>query len=428
MPELYSEQALIAAVLIRPESIAEVKAELDPSDFHGYNRVIYQTLVEMHDNDLPIDVGTLFAELQRKNRLKKAGGKQYLFDIAESALTSQSLDYHVRAVKEQSVQQKLHSISISMINRLRHKTPVDDVLAELKDLISNIHIDPQTKVVSMLDGMRETFREIEQISKSNKGLTGIPSGLIDVDFYTSGWQPGELIVIAGRPGMGKSALVKDFAMNAGVPVLYFSLEMSVKGIQKRRLAAKSNINLSKIRLGKLDDEEWERLVAATNDLDKLPIYFVDVGYLTIDELLSITTSMIAKHNIGLVIIDYLQLLRKKTRLETREQEIADISRKLKNMAKEHQIPVICVAQLNRKCEERLLTKKRPVLSDLRENGGIEQDADVVAFVYRENVYYPDADPNRAEFIIAKGRNIKIGTIDLFWDGEHQRFRNLKLKS
>jgi len=421
----FSEQALIGAVLIRPDHLKEIRAELDPNDFHGHNGVIYKTLVEMHDNNAPIDLTTLTAELERKRRLQKAGGKQYLFKIAESALTSRSVDYHVKIVKERAVQEKLESISREMLGKLRNKNPVDDVLAEFKELVSNLHVDPQTRVVSMLDGMKETIREVERISQSDDDLTGIPSGLADIDSYTGGWQAGDLIVIAGRPGMGKSALVKDFAENARVPVLYVTLEMSVKQIQKRQLAGKSNVSLHKIRLGKLDGEDWSSLIAAADELSALPIHFVDAGYLTIDELLSITASTKAKHNIGLVVIDYLQLLRKKTRPETREQEVADISRKLKNMAKEHDIPVICVAQLNRKCEERLQSKKRPLLSDLRESGAIEQDADIVAFVYRESAYYPDADPNSAEFIIAKGRNISTGTVSLYWDGEHQQFKNLQ---
>ena len=421
-PHSYSELALIGAALLRPDCLQEIAAEIDPSEFHGPNRIIYKTLVEMLHNNIPIEIGTLYTELQRKNRLHKAGGKNYLFEIAEAAVTTSSVSYHISVLKEKSTHRKLQSFLVSTFDKLKHNTPIDDILSDFKDLIANVHVDPQTNVISMLEGIKHTFTEIESARNSGQ-LTGIPSGFTDIDSYTGGWQPGELIVIAGRPGMGKSALVKHFAENSGVPTLYFTLEMSYRDIIKRQLAANSNVNFNNIRLGSLSDQQWNNLIKAANSLAKLPIYFVDIGYLTIDQLLSITKYSVTKYNIGLVIIDYLQLLKKKTRIESREQEIADISRKLKNLAKEHNIPLICVAQLNRKCEERLQTRKRPILSDLRESGAIEQDADIVAFLYRENLYYPDANENQAEFILAKGRNIKIGTIDLYWDGSHQCFRN-----
>ena len=221
--------------------------------------------------------------------------------------------------------------------------------------------------------------------------------------------------------MGKSILAKDLAEGAGVPVAYFTLEMSVEELTKRHLAGRGMVNLEALRTGRVTDEDWGKVIRAADSMNDVSIHYVDRGNMTIDDILATSENLKMTEGVGLVVIDYLQLIRPKERLEIREREVSEISRKLKGMARNLEIPVICLAQLNRQCEAR--ENKRPRLSDLRESGSLEQDADIVGFLYREAAYDNQAPKSEAEFIIGKGRNIRVGTVKLYFDGEHQAFRN-----
>ena len=298
---------------------------------------------------------------------------------------------------------------------------VNDILSDLRNSIVKMDTGKKEKVVTLKEALHRTIDRIEVLSKAGGKLSGTPSGFIEIDRFTGGWQQGELIIIAGRPGMGKSILAKDFAEASGVPVVYFTLEMSVEELTKRQLSSKAKVKFEALRTGRVNNGDWPSIIKAANTLANVPIHYIDMANITVDELIATSENLRMTEQVGLVVIDYLQLIRTKERLEIREREVSEISRKLKGMARNLEIPVICLAQLNRQCEAR--PNKRPRLSDLRESGSLEQDADIVAFIYREHVYDERAPKHEAEFIIAKGRNIRTGTVGLFFDGEHQTFRD-----
>ena len=278
------------------------------------------------------------------------------------------------------------------------------------------------KVIALKEALGNTIKAIEEISQAEGNVIGVRSGFTRIDRITGGWQPGELILIAGRPGMGKSVFAKDVAENASVPVAYFSLEMSTNELIKRQLASRSKVNFEAIRTGRVNQKDWDRIISGANSLEEVPIFYVDRASMSIDELEGIAQGLKMSEDIGLVVIDYLQLLRSRVRSEGREREVSEISRRLKALARDLEVPVICLSQLNRQCEMRG-KDKRPYLSDLRESGALEQDSDIVAFLYRAVVYDQQAAKHEAEFIIGKGRNIRTGRIKLFFDGGHQTFKN-----
>jgi len=416
------EQALIGGILMRPENLARIRAELLPEDFGSEkHQILFRTFSEIADRGDPIEPSVIVNELEKSGDLAKAGGKAYVFELIETIHTSAGADYHIEAVKESRARRTLLSLSDNIRGELNSGIPVSDIMSDLRSSIVRMNERQKNKIVRLSDALPDVIAHIELLGKSGGSLSGIPSGFVDIDHHTGGFQPGEFIIIAGRPGMGKSIIAKDFAENAGVPVAYFSLEMSVQELTKRQLAGKGNINFEGLRTARLTDREWSKIIEASNILAQLPIHYVDMGDITIEELVATSGNLKLTEQIGLVVIDYLQLIRPKARLEIREREVSEISRKLKGMARNLEIPVICLAQLNRQCETR--NNKRPKISDLRESGSLEQDADVVAFIYREHVYNNSAPRHKAEFIIAKGRNIRTGTVPLFFDGGRQSFRN-----
>lgn len=417
-----SEHAVIGAILLRPECLSEVRSELNPEDFGREEyRVIYHTFLDIVNQGKPLDVVILANELEKVGDLEKVGGKRYLFELADSVSTSAGIAYHVSEVKEARFRRNLIGLSDDIQNGLRDGMPVNDILSNLRNLILKMNAGSKSKIVSLKEALNRTIDHIETLSKTPNKLTGIPSGFIDIDRFTGGWQPGELTIVAGRPGMGKSILAKDLAEGAGVPIAYFTLEMSVEELTKRHLAGRGMVNLEALRTGRVTDEDWGKVIKAADSMNDVSIHYVDLGNMTIDDILATSENLKMTEDVGLVVIDYLQLIRPKERLEMREREVSEISRKLKGMARNLEIPVICLAQLNRQCEAR--ENKRPRLSDLRESGSLEQDADIVGFLYREAAYDNQAPEHEAEFIIGKGRNIRVGTVKLYFDGEHQAFRN-----
>lgn len=425
-PKLYdygSEQALIGGILLRPENLVKIRAELSPEDFGSERHTILLTAFsEIADRGDPIEPSVIVKDLEKSGNLAKAGGKDYLTELVEAIHTSAGSDYHIEAVKEARVRRTLMNLSDKIRGELNSGTPVGDIMSDLRNLIVQMNEGQKNKIIRLSDALHSTISHIEALGQAKGGVSGIPSGFVDIDHHTGGFQPGEVIIIAGRPGMGKSILAKDFAENAGVPVAYFSLEMSVQELTKRQLAGKGQVNFEALRTGRLTDGDWSRIIEASNSLAKVPIHYIDMANITIDELIAISENIKMNEDVGLVVIDYLQLIRLRSPLQVREREVSEISRKLKGLARGLEIPVICLAQLNRQCEARG-KNKRPRLSDLRESGSLEQDADVVAFIYRDHVYKASAPRHEAEFIIAKGRNIRTGTVPLFFDGEHQSFRN-----
>ncbi len=420
---LESERYILGALLIRPKCLSQVKAELSPdSDFtYESNRTLLKTFIEIGERGDPLELPTIFNELEKNGYLAAAGGKKYLMDVAGSCSTSTGLGYHIQAVKDATLTRRLKELLGQIENDLKSGVPGENIIFNIRDCIISLNGGAKkARVVTLREGLHKTIDHIQKLSESG-GLTGVSSGFQDIDRFTGGWQPGELVIIAGRPGMGKSVIAKDFAEAAGVPVAYFSLEMSIEELGKRHLSGAGNIKFESVRSGRLNDSEWERTIKAGDALPVDTIHLVDSPNITIDELVVEAENLKMTKNIGLVVIDYLQLIRTKSRSESREREVADISRKLKSLARSLEVPVICLAQLNRQVESR--DKKIPRLADLRESGAIEQDADIVAFLYRESMYSENASKHDAKFIIAKGRNVRTGTVNLFFDGQHQVFKN-----
>jgi replicative DNA helicase len=307
---------------------------------------------------------------------------------------------------------------------MRENVEVTEILSKIRKTILHIKGGEKAKVIPLSEALNETVKVIEALCQSPGHVIGVPSGFSKIDRITGGWQAGELIYLAGRPGMGKSVFAKDLAENSGVPVAYFSLEMSTVELIKRQLSGRSRVNFEALRTGRVSGEDWDRIMRGADGLTGVPIFYVDRASLTIEELEGLAQGLKMTEDIGLIVIDYLQLLRSRSRSEGREREVSDISRRLKALARDLQLPVICLCQLNRQCEMRG-ADKRPILSDLRESGSLEQDADIVAFLYRASVYDQTAPKHGAEFIVAKGRNIRTGRIKLFFDGGHQCFENFE---
>lgn len=419
-----SEQAVIGGILKNPSCLPQVKGDISPSLFGSEKlAIIYATIEKIDDQGDPVDALILVNELEKSGQLQKAGGKIFIADLLESVGTSAGIAYHVEQLREFSIRRKLAALSSEILDSLRTEgQPVSEIISEIRGAVLAIKTESKARVISLQEALPETVAHIEKISKASGKLVGLPSGFGAIDRVTGGWQPGELIYIAGRPGMGKSVLAKDLAEASGVPVAYFSLEMSVNELVKRQLAGKSTVNFEALRTGRLNDGDWQKIIRGAERLSEIKIHYIDTGALTIDELVTISENLKMTSDIGLVIVDYLQLIKTKSRLEVREREVSEISRKLKALARNLEIPVLCLAQLNRQCELRG-QNKRPLLSDLRESGSLEQDADVVAFIFREAVYDEGAPKHDAEFIIAKGRSTRTGTVKLFFDGSHQTFRS-----
>ena len=421
-----SEMVLLGSIFLNTAIWPDVKPKLVPGSFRSErNGIIFEGLLDLDArggitrNAEPLNVFELALELHKKNHLSPEV-KNYLFDIVDNTATSAAWEYHLGVVIEDAMKREIASLT----ELVRQGVDTQGVAAQIKERIERLQeslvtINPQ----SMRQSVVQAVKEIEAVSKIDGAVTGLSTGLVEIDRRTSGWQDGNLVIVAGRPGMGKSILLKDFAVAAKVPVSIFSLEMDHTEITKRQLATTGNIPFSMVQSGRLRESDWERLVDAANVLSDLPVTFHDCAKVTTGEIEAILAKDIADYGTRLCIIDYLQLISPSVNEKNREQEVSKISRELKLMAKELHIPVIVAAQLNRSCEMRG-KNKRPILSDLRESGSIEQDADIVIFIYRDSFYYENSNPHIAELKIAKGRNIRVGTVQVFYSGEYQCFRDL----
>ena len=418
-----AEQGIIAALFINPTySIPIAMETLDESDFYREAHLeIYRAIIEVREKVIEAgEIMPVIEYLKVNDLIEKVGGQEYLLTLLESISTSTSIRYYIGLVVEAAKKRKYLDLAYQISSNMDNTTS-DDLFGLVKVKLELVGLDREIPIVSMVDGLKETFKELEIIS-SSEGIIGLPSGFTDIDSYTNGWQKGDLIIIAGRPGQGKSVFAKDCAENAGVPVLYFPIEMSVTQTQRRQISGEGNVSFSKLQSGHLREEDWDNVVNAVKRLEELPIYYVDKGALSIEEIIAISHTAYQKHNIGLVIVDYIQLVTQKGRnRDGREQEVSHISRQLKGLARDLKIPVIALSQLNRDCEKR--ANKKPQLSDLRESGAIEQDADIVAFLFQPSKYFKNAQEGEAHLILAKGRNIRTGMIKLYFDGDHQSFQN-----
>ncbi len=422
-----AEQAIVGGILINNDSLNQVVDILSGEDFYREAHArIYEGMITLYNRDDPVDVITLSQVLKEKGALDKVGGTEYLASLAEATATSAGILYHAEIVKDLSIRRNL-------IRQCAHITEVcfqpsnetDDILDSAEQYIFEIaekNIDQN--FLQLDEVVRNSFKKIETTTGSN--ITGISTGFTDFDNLTSGLQNSDFIIIAGRPSMGKTALALNIALNAAlidkVGVAIFSLEMSSLQLGIRLLGSDAMIDAWKLRKGAMQDDDYLRLTDSANRLSELPIYIDDSSALSSLEIKAKARRLKKKYDISLVIIDYLQLMQSKKAVESRQLEISDISRSLKALAKDLDIPIMALSQLNRKVEDR--PNKRPMLADLRESGALEQDADLIMFIYREELYNrTEENKGKAELIIAKHRNGPTGLANLTFREKYTKFQN-----
>ncbi len=432
-----AEQCVLGAVLIEKDAINPVLELLssDGSDFyHEAHSRIFKGMVTLFDKNTPIDVVTLSDLFKGTDVLESVGGISYIGEIAEAMPTAANISYYAKIVREKALLRRVISSATDIVSEgYQQVLSVDEFIDSAEQKIFQIAQDKtKKKFFALKDIIKDTFENIEKLYERKSHITGVTSGFKDIDKLTAGFQDSDLIIIAGRPSMGKTAFCLNIAENAAIgaklPVAVFSLEMSKEQLVQRMLASRARVDLQRIRSGYLKDEDWGRLTTAVGALYEAPIYIDDTPAQSVLEMRAKARRWKNELGVQMVIIDYLQLMRGRRANDNREQEISEISRSLKAMAKELQIPVIALSQLSRMTERR--EGNKPVLSDLRESGAIEQDADVVMFVYRKSVYSPCDCPAElctcgvrkgAEIIVAKQRNGPTDTIGLTFLNEYTRF-------
>ncbi|MCX7913743.1 MAG: replicative DNA helicase [Thermodesulfovibrionales bacterium] len=426
-----AEQSVLGALILDGDALLKAMEILDSEEdfYRDSHKRIYKAMLELFNKGEPIDIITLSEYLKKSNELDSIGGIAYLSFLANNILTSANIRYHSKIVKEKAILRRLLSAATHIISKVYD----DDLEAdEMVDYAEKIIFDIAERRVktssfsNIKELIKETFATIEKLYDKKEALSGIPSGFKDLDALTSGFQRGDLVIIGGRPGMGKTAFALNIAqyvaINVKEPVAFFSLEMSKEQLALRMLCSESMVNSSKVRRNDISIDEWQRLIRAAGKLAEAPIFIDDSSGISVLDIRAKARRLkLEQKSLGLVIVDYLQLMKSRGNFERREQEISDISRSLKALAKELKVPVVALSQLNRGVEQR--PNKRPVLADLRESGAIEQDADLIIFLYREAVYKKD-DPtikNKAEILVEKQRNGPIGTIPITYLADCTRF-------
>ncbi len=433
------EEAVLGAVLIDNSAINDVIDILSPESFYKEeNQLVFGAVKELFGESQPVDILTVANKLRKEAQLEAAGGEYYLIQLSQKVSSSAHCEFHARIIVQKHIQREMIRVAGSIITKaFDETTDVFDLLdgAE-QELFEVAHGNIVKNYESAHDLIKEAIQRIEEISKK-EGLSGVPSGFTGVDRVTAGWQPSDLVILAARPGMGKTAFVLSMARNIAIdhkkPVAVFSLEMSSVQLITRLISSETGLNSEKLRKGNLDDHEWQQLLTKVKNLEKAPLYIDDTPALSVFDLRAKCRRLVAQHGVSLIIIDYLQLMTVGGQGKSsgnREQEISTISRSLKSIAKELNVPVIALSQLSRAVETRG-GNKRPLLSDLRESGAIEQDADIVSFIYRPEYYdmteWDDGSPceGQAEFIIAKHRNGGLENVKLRFQGSLAKFSDLE---
>jgi len=431
---LEAEQAVLGAMMLKPEVGSSVFEMLQPEDFYRDNhRLIFSAIRDLFEKGDPIDLVSVAEILRQQGRLEQVGGIATISAIARSVPSVANVEYYSNLVTEKALLRQLIRATSSI--QERGYEPGEEahvLLEEAEKLILELSRRRVKDGFSFIrDVLLETFEKIEYLYANKGNLTGVPSFFTELDRITSGWQPTDLVIIAARPSMGKTALALNMAQNAAVrakvPVAIFSMEMSKEQLVQRMLCGEAMVDQQRVRTGELLDADWPKLTQAVGPLSDAPIFIDDTVGLSLVELRSKARRLKVEHNLGLIVIDYLQLLSvggKGKKTESRQQEVAQISRTLKGLARELKIPVVALSQLNRGVEQR--QDKKPIMSDLLESGAIEADADIISFIYRDEYYNPDSEKKGiAEIIIAKHRNGPVGTVELGFLKEFTKFVNLE---
>lgn len=435
-----AEQSVLGAILIEKEAIPKVMEILRDTDFYREaHRVIFNAMLELYNKNEAVDMITVTEILKRDNKLEDVGGIAYVTSLANAVPTAANVTYHASIIEEKSILRQLVSVS----------TQIASMGYEANDDVKNIIDSAESKILEISNRKKtadftpineivlDSFKSIEALMGNKNGLTGLPTGFEDLDNLTSGLHGSDFIILAARPSMGKTAfalnVVQNVAIRAakkvgGAPktVAFFSLEMSKEQLVQRMLCAEANIDSQRLRIGELRDEDWAMLINTADTLSSANIYIDDTAGITAMDMRSRARRLKAEHGLDLIVVDYLQLMQgsgKKNNNGDRQQEVSEISRSLKALARELDVPVIALSQLSRSVEARQV--KRPMLSDLRESGSLEQDADIVAFLYREDYYNPETEnKNITELIIAKHRNGPVDTVNLFFHKQYTKFVGL----
>ncbi len=431
-----AESSILAAILLDNSTLLDVLEMLSPEDFYkSAHKKIFEAVTDLFSKNEPVDLVTLTNRLREMDVLEQVGGAAYLARLIDEVPAAVNVVHYARIIRDKSSMRRLISRANEIIKLCYEKNDrLDEVLDYAEGAIFDISEQKNKQSFYPLSQIIETNIEAFEQRQGNKALvTGVDTGFIDLNRLTSGLQNSDLIILAARPSMGKTALALNIARNAAVdakvPVAIFSLEMSKEQLSARMLCAEAKVDSSRLRSGYLTPSDWNNILEAAGDLTEAPIFIDDSPDITVTSIRTKARRLKMNKDLGLVIVDYLQLMKGRTNVERRDLEISEISRSLKLLAKELNVPVLALSQLNRKLEER--SDKRPMLSDLRESGALEQDADVVAFIYRESVYSRDdndAGPaaghtETAEIIIAKQRNGPTGTIKLTFQNAFTRFDN-----
>ena len=432
---LEAEQSVLGGVLLDNQALNTVLELLTIDDFYSEShRKIFAAVLDLSERREPCDLVTRSDALRNRNQLEQAGNAAYLASLVDSVPSAANITYYCRIVKQKSILRRLIGTATEILNKSYSPgAEIDQVLDEAEQSIFEIS---QNKIrpsfYPMKEIIKESFKSIERLFERKDLITGVPTGFEKLDELTSGLQNSDLIVIAGRPSMGKTAFALNIAQHAaiqdGTPVAIFSLEMAKEQIALRMLSSEARVDSQRIRKGFLGETDWPKLTTAAGNLSETRIFIDDTPAISVLEMKAKSRRLKAESGLGLIILDYLQLMRGTDGRESREQEISEISRSLKALAKELSIPVVALSQLNRKVEDR--TNRRPQMADLRESGAIEQDADVILFLYRDEVYNKSEDnPEKgiAEVIIGKQRNGPTGTVKVAFLEKYTRFENLAVQ-
>lgn len=432
---LDAELSILGGILIDNSAINRVLELITPSDFYREtHRKIFGAMLDISEKSEPIDLITLTDELKTAGTLDDVGGPAYIASLADGVATAANISYYAKIIKEKAILRGLISVATEIVTKgYEEQCEVDDFLDYAESRIFEIS---ENKIgpafFNIKDIVKDSFKTIEELYARKEMVTGVPTGFADLDNMTSGFQSSDLIIVAGRPSMGKTAFCLNVALNSvreerkeRKPVAIFSLEMSKEQLVTRMLCSEARVDASRLRGGFLSESDWPKLTRAAGVISESQIYIDDTPAISVLEMRAKARRLKAEKDLGMIIVDYLQLMRGKDGAERREQEISEISRSLKALAKELDVPIVALSQLSRAVEQRG-GDKRPMLSDLRESGSIEQDADIVLFVFREEFYKRDDESLKglAEIIIGKQRNGPVGAVKLAWLSEYTRFENL----
>jgi replicative DNA helicase len=429
-----AEESVLGSMLLSKDAIAEVLELLREDDFYRpAHRTVYRSVLELYSHGDAVDAVTVAEDLRRNGALADIGGAPFLHTLVASVPTAANAGYYARIVKEAGVLRRLIDVGTQIV-QLGFETPQDteraiDIAESLVYQVAQGRITEDYH--SLRDVLTGTLEAIERLHEDHREITGIPTGFPALDRLTSGLQPSNLIIVAARPAVGKSTLGLDVArhasVRAGVPTVVFSLEMSRTELVQRLMCAECTVDMQRLRTGRMEESDWTRLTRSLGKLADAPLYIDDSPGTTMMEIRAKCRRLKQRHGLGLVVVDYLQLMQPSKRFENRQQEVSEISRSLKLLAKELEVPVIAISQLSRQTEAR--SDRRPMLSDLRESGALEQDSDVVLFIYRDELYDPESPrKGEADLILAKHRNGPTDTVTVTFQGQYSRFAPMAARS